>query len=267
MPPGARADSSITSASGRRHEQPESADRPRVATRGHREPRAPCCLHHDAQLAQLDHSDGHEVGRADELRDEAVARAPVDLLRLALLDDAPLRRSRRSAWRARAPRPGRGCADRRDADIAMQPATDRAASRARSTASRLESGSSSRSSRGCITSVRASATRCCWPGELRRTARLEAVEAHLGERRLHLPRDLRRPPRRGCAGRRRHSRGRTCAARARSARRPGPRSASPAAPGRRGRHRRRSDPCRARRARPAFAGGWSCPEPAGPSSV
>jgi hypothetical protein len=38
----------------------------------------------------------------------------------------------------------------------------------RSLASRLDSGSSSSSTLGRITSARASATRCCWPPDMRR---------------------------------------------------------------------------------------------------
>ena len=61
----------------------------------------------------------------------------------------------------------------------------------RSCASRFESGSSSRSSRGSCTIARASATRCCWPPESRVAGPLlEAVEIDDRERALDAVRDL-----------------------------------------------------------------------------
>ena len=54
---------------------------------------------------------------------------------------------------------------------------------ARSFASRLESGSSSRNTAGLMTSARASATRCCWPPDSSRGRRCgEMVEPHEAER-------------------------------------------------------------------------------------
>ncbi len=72
-------------------EQTARAHAPRAAAVAHRHARAPVGLHEHAHLAQLEHADRHEVGAAHDLRDEAGARPPVDLLRPALLGETAAR--------------------------------------------------------------------------------------------------------------------------------------------------------------------------------
>src|SRR5438132_809034 len=96
------------------------ARRPRVRAGGDGQARATCRLHHHAHLTQLGHANGHEIGRAHELGDERVARLPVDLFGLPLLDEGAARHHPDAGGQGERLGLVMGDVQRRDADLAMQ---------------------------------------------------------------------------------------------------------------------------------------------------
>src|SRR5216684_843490 len=170
------------------------ARRPGVRAGGDGQARAARRLHHHAHLTQLGHANGHEIGRAHELGDERVARLPVDLFGLPLLDEGAARHHPDAGGQGERLGLVMGDVERGDTDLAMQARELEAHAGAGLRVEPRQRLVEKQESRLDNEGARHRHALSFISRELRGPARLDAGEAHLLEGRFDLSLEL-GPPR------------------------------------------------------------------------